>query len=169
MVKDLGIAEISFVIISNTLGFVKKNIRNFSPIFGNPIHEVGKYMKFWKNSMLFSLGGAGYMGLEVLWRGYSHGSMFLAGGTCFLLLGYIGKQRLPFAVQCALGALAVTGVELAAGLTANASYSVWDYRSLPLNFQGQICLPYTLLWYPVSFGGILLFRALEKRVASVCR
>lgn len=121
-------------------------------------------MRIWKKTMLFSLGGAGYMGMEVLWRGYSHSSMFLAGGCCFLLLGAIGKQRLPLAAQCALGALVVTGVELAAGMLANADYSVWDYRSLPLNYRGQICLPYTLLWYPVSLGGICLYRALEERL-----
>ncbi len=122
-------------------------------------------MKIWKKCMLFSLGGAMYMGLEVLWRGYSHGSMFLAGGSCFLLLGMIGKRRLPLAAQCALGALAVTGVELAAGLLANGDYSVWDYRGMPMNYLGQICLPYTLLWYPVSFAGICLYRALEDRLS----
>ncbi len=123
-------------------------------------------MEVWKKSMLFSLGGAGYMGVEVLWRGYSHGSMFLAGGCSFLLLGLIGRQRLPFPLQCALGALAVTGVELAAGLIANSNYTVWDYRAMPLNFRGQICLPYTLLWYPISFAGILLYRRLEKQLAG---
>ena len=44
-------------------------------------------MKFWKQAMLFYLGGCAYMGLELLWRGRSHGSMFLLGGFCFLLIG----------------------------------------------------------------------------------
>ena len=46
-------------------------------------------MKFWKQAVLFYLGGCAYMGLELLWRGRSHGSMFVAGGTCFLLIGHL--------------------------------------------------------------------------------
>lgn len=114
--------------------------------------------------MLFSFGGAGYMGLEVLWRGWSHGSMFLAGGSCFLLLGAFGKSRHPLPVKAAMGAGAVTVVELLAGLLVNRDYSVWDYRSMPLNFRGQVCLPFTLLWLPVSVGGMLLFRGMEREL-----
>ncbi len=122
-------------------------------------------MKLWKHTMLFSLGGAGYMGLEVLWRGRSHGSMFVAGGACFLLLGLLSRTRLPLSVQGAAGAGAVTAVELLAGLLANRDYQVWDYRSMPLQYRGQICLPFTLLWYPVSIAGMLLYRALSDRLS----
>ena len=44
-------------------------------------------MKIWKQAVLFYLGGCAYMGLELLWRGRSYGSMFLAGGSSFMLLG----------------------------------------------------------------------------------
>ena len=44
-------------------------------------------MELWRKSVLFYLGGTAYMGLELAYRGWTHGSMFLAGGTCFLLLG----------------------------------------------------------------------------------
>ena len=50
-------------------------------------------MKIWRKSILFYLGGSAYMGLELLWRGRSHGSMFLAGGLCFLLIGHLGEVR----------------------------------------------------------------------------
>ena len=112
--------------------------------------------------MLFSLGGAGYMGLELLWRGWSHGSMFLAGGSCFLLLGAFSKSKHPLPVKAAMGAGAVTAVELLAGLLVNRDYSVWDYRTMPLNFHGQVCLPFTLLWLPVSVGGMLLYKIVDK-------
>ena len=54
-------------------------------------------MKIWKQAVLFYLGGCAYMGLELLWRGRSHGSMFVAGGTCFLLIGHLNhvRPRLP--------------------------------------------------------------------------
>ena len=101
---------------------------------------------------LFLVGGTGYVGLELLWRGRSHYSMFLAGGLSFLLLGQLGKvrPRLPLALRCLVGAGVITIVELGVGLLANRDYRVWDYRQMPLNFHGQICLLYSLLWIPVS-------------------
>ena len=117
-----------------------------------------------QKTVLFLIGGGGYVGLELLWRGRSHISMFLAGGVCFLLLGKLNRvrPRLPLALRCLVGAGIITAVELAAGLLANRDYSVWDYRQLPLNFHGQICLPYSLLWIPVSLGAMGLYRLAEK-------
>ena len=105
---------------------------------------------------MFALGGTAYVGLELLWRGRSHGSMFLAGGTCFLLLGALSK-RLPLPLRGIAGAGIITAVELTVGLLVNRGYHVWDYRGMPLNFMGQICLPYSLLWVPVSFGAMGLY------------
>ena len=119
-------------------------------------------MKIWKKCMLFSLGGTGYMGLELLWRGWSHGSMFVAGGSCFLLLGALGGSRWPLPCKTLAGAGVITGVELLAGLLVNSSYGVWDYRRMPLNFRGQICLPFALLWVPVGLGGMLLYSRLDR-------
>ena len=122
-------------------------------------------MQTMKKLTYFLLGGGGYVGLELLWRGRSHGSMFLAGGVCFLLLGKLStvKPRLPMALRCLAGAGVITCVELAVGLLANRDYRVWDYRQLPWNFHGQVCLPYSLLWIPVSFGAFLLHGLLERR------
>ena len=114
---------------------------------------------------LFLLGGGGYVGLELLWRGRSHVSMFAAGGICFLLLGRLQRTRLAPAVQCVLGAGIITAVELLTGLLVNRTYRVWDYRQMPFNFLGQICLPFSLLWLPVSLGAMVLYRQLDKRWA----
>ena len=116
--------------------------------------------------LMFLLGGTGYIGLEYLWRGRSHISMFVAGGVCFLLLGKLeeAKPRLPMALRCLVGAGIITFVELAAGLLANRDYSVWDYREMPLNYHGQICLIYSLLWIPVSFGAMLLYRLIRRKL-----
>ena len=120
-----------------------------------------------KKGALFCVGGAGYVGLELLWRGWSHRSMFFAGGICFLLLGQIDKSDLPLPVRCVAGSAAITAVELAAGLLVNRSYAVWDYRELPGNFLGQICLPYSLLWLPIGLAGQYLYRLLDKKSPSV--
>ena len=114
---------------------------------------------------LFLLGGGGYVGLELLWRGRSHVSMFAAGGICFLLLGRLQRTRLAPTLQCVLGAVIITAVELLTGLLVNRTYRVWDYRQMPFNFLGQICLPFSLLWLPVSLGAMVLYRQLDKRCA----
>ena len=115
---------------------------------------------------LFLVGGSGYVGLELLWRGRSHISMFIAGGVCFLLLGQLDRAKFSPSVKCLAGAVVITAVELLAGLLANRDHRVWDYRQMPYNFLGQICLGYSLLWIPVSFGAILLHRLLSKKRAA---
>lgn len=110
----------------------------------------------------FAVGGGAYVGLEFLWRRRSHWSMFAAGGICFLLLGKIRELSLPEATKPLLGAAAITGVELGTGLVVNRDHHVWDYRAVPGNYRGQICLPFSLLWIPVSALGMELYRLTEK-------
>lgn len=121
-------------------------------------------MKIWKQAVLFYLGGCAYMVLELLWRGRSHGSMFVAGGICFLLIGHLGRvePRLRLPARALVGAMIITTVELAAGLAANRSYQVWDYRSRPGNLWGQICPQFTALWIPVALLAIGLYALLDK-------
>ena len=93
--------------------------------------------------------------------------MFLAGGTCFLLLGKLNKTqpRLTLPLRALAGAMIITSVELLAGLLANRNYQVWDYRRMPMNFYGQVCLPYSLLWIPVSLGAMALYNVLDRRIS----
>ena len=121
-------------------------------------------MGFLKQSLLFSLGGCTYVGLEFLWRGWSHSSMFFAGGTCFLLLGKLGKVTKNPLTRAFVGAGIITGVEFLTGLLVNRNYRVWDYRDMPLNIKGQICIPFCLLWLPVGLGAILLYDVLDKKI-----
>ena len=123
-------------------------------------------LRFWKNTALFLIGGSGYVGLELLWRGRSHVSMFLAGGVCFLLLGRLNRirPRLPLLLRGTVGAAIITTVELAAGLLANRDHAVWDYRGMPANFLGQICLPFSLLWIPLSLSAMALYELLDRQL-----
>lgn len=126
-------------------------------------------MKFWKQTVLFYLGGCAYMALELLWRGRTHGSMFLAGGTCFLLIGQLSRllSRIPLLLRAVAGAGIVTVVELCAGLLFNRNYEVWDYRGNPGNFLGQICPMFTLLWIPVSLLAMFLYSLLQKSITGL--
>lgn len=163
--NDLGTAEIGFVIVYSTNNFVKDYLRIFTEFFGKDTFEV-KRMKFLKHSLLFAAGGFGYVAAELLWRGWSHGTMFLAGGSCFLLIGKLERvsPRLPIVPRCLVGSAIITSVELLSGMLFNRSYRIWDYRETPLNFCGQICLPYTLLWIPMSFAALLLYDFLDRRL-----
>ena len=123
-------------------------------------------LRIWKQTVLFYLGGAVYMAVEFAFRGGSHGSMFLAGGTCFLLLGKLSqmKYRLPLVLRMLMGSLVITAVELAVGFLVNRNYGVWDYRNTPMNFRGQICLAFSLLWVPVSLAAMELYAVTQKRL-----
>lgn len=120
-------------------------------------------MKIWKNAVLFYIGGGIYLILELLWRGRSHGSMFLAGGLCFLLIGHLGRvePRFGFPMRVLLGVLIVTMVELGFGLAVNREYAIWDYRGQPGNFLGMICPQFCLLWIPLSALAAFFYDRME--------
>jgi uncharacterized membrane protein len=121
-------------------------------------------LKIWKYAVLFYTGGSAYLTLELLFRGRSYGSMFCAGGICFLLIGHLGRvsPRLPLLARAVVGSGIVTMVELAAGMLVNRVYDVWDYRHMPLNFMGQICMPFSLLWIGISLVAIFLYDRMDR-------
>lgn len=110
---------------------------------------------------LFGVGGVTYYAIELLWRGYSHISMLILGGICFVLLGLI-NELLPWNMgllwQSLIGSGVVTILELITGSIVNVhlGLGVWNYSNLPLNFMGQISVVYTLLWVPLSCVAIVL-------------
>lgn len=78
----------------------------------------------------------------------------------FILIA--GKmKKAPLLLKCFLGDLIITAVELIFGLIFNLKYhmQVWDYSNMPLNLLGQICLPFSILWFALSF---LLFKWIIK-------
>ena len=117
-----------------------------------------------QETLVALLGGGAYVLVEMLWRGHSHISMFVLGGLCFWLIGQLDRWgTVPVAAQACLGACLVTGLELITGLIVNIwlGLDVWDYSGLPLNFLGQICLYYFVLWIPLSAAAVFLEDALR--------
>lgn len=47
-----------------------------------------------KTAILFVFGGLVYFGLEVLFRGHSHWTMFVLGGFLFLILGELNEGQM---------------------------------------------------------------------------
>ena len=109
----------------------------------------------------FLTGAVAYPALEMLWRGRTHASMALAGGAGMLLIRCVSRVKaglLPRSVLCGAG---ITVIEYAAGRLFNRTHRIWDYRRMPLNLQGQICLPYSLLWCALSGGVLVVMDALK--------
>lgn len=114
-----------------------------------------------KHVILFAIGGMAYFFLEVLVRGYSHYTMFLCGGACFLCCGLLNenvKIKMSFVSQMVLSSLIITALEFTTGLIVNVwlKMDIWDYSNLPYNFMGQICLFYSFLWFLVSSVAIVM-------------
>ena len=114
-----------------------------------------KYFEtFLEYIFLFLLGGSIYYCIEIVFRGYSHFTMILVGGLCFILIGLINEVlpwETPFWQQVLLGDVIVLIIEFISGCIINLwlGLNVWDYSDLPFNLLGQICLPFALLWLPV--------------------
>ena len=116
--------------------------------------------RYHKEIILGFIGGLLYIIIELIWRGYSHWTMFVLGGICFILLGRINEVipwDMPLWLQVLIGTAIITGLEFITGCIVNLwlGWNVWDYSNVPFNVLGQICLPYILLWIPISLAGIV--------------
>lgn len=114
-----------------------------------------------KNTILFLIGGVLYIAIELLWRGHTHWTMFVLGGICFYYIGLVNEDftwDMPLIKQMFIGAVVITMLELLSGILVNGVYNlnVWDYSNMPFNFLGQICLPYSILWFFISLPAIVL-------------
>ena len=97
------------------------------------------------------LGAFVYSLLEIVCRGYTHWTMTLTGGTAAVGLYLLHAAAPPktLLLQCLCGALLITALEFTVGVADNLvmGWNVWDYSSMPLNLYGQICLPFSGLWF----------------------
>ncbi len=114
-----------------------------------------------KMAVLALCGGCAYFAIEMLWRGYSHWTMAVLGGICFVLIGGINELfpwEMSLLLQALIGAVVITALEFVAGCILNLwlGLEIWNYSALPLNLLGQICLPFSLLWIIASAGAIIL-------------
>ncbi len=117
-----------------------------------------QYLKY---MFLFATGGLIYNIVELVYRGWTHWTMFFLGGICFICLGLINEVitwEMPLWQQVLIGSCMITAMEFLTGCIVNLrlGWKVWDYSSMPGNILGQICPQYFVLWIPISLVGIVL-------------
>ncbi len=117
-------------------------------------------------TIAFLFGGVGYGLLEILWRGYTHPSMVLTGGLCFVTILFLNRKlmRLPLLFRSIFCTLLVTAVEFVVGIVVNLilHLGVWDYSDEKFHLLGQICAEYAFFWF-------LLCTALSLAISTIFR
>ncbi len=114
--------------------------------------------------LVFVFGSFVYGALEILWRGYTHPTMLVLGGACLAFIYFFEGRygnSISFILRNLLYAIIITLAELAFGIILNMwlGLGVWDYSELPLDFAGQICVPFSLLWFLLSVVCCFVCRA----------
>lgn len=106
-----------------------------------------------KDLILIFIMGALYMVLEGVWRGWTNIAMLFVGGLCGYLIGLLNERPAfnnnQMWKQCLIGTIIVLLVEFASGMILNVylHLGIWDYSNIWGNVYGQICIPYTFLWF----------------------
>ena len=105
--------------------------------------------------LIFIIFGLSYVGIELLYRGHSHISMFFLGGLCGVLIGLINEYtpKMNIILQMLLGTVIITVLEFITGCIVNLwlGLNVWDYSNLKFNIMGQVSLIFSFMWFVLSY------------------
>lgn len=112
------------------------------------------------------IGGSIYYMLETIARGYSHWTMFILGGICFLSCGLINRwldDEVSVWKKMVLCMIAITVLEFITGIIVNVllGWNIWNYSGMPLHILGQICVPFMFLWYVISYPALMLNKVFD--------
>jgi hypothetical protein len=117
--------------------------------------------------IMFLLGCFIYSLLEIAARGYTHWTMTLLGGIVGMLLYRLHgtAPRHTLLLQALSGAFIITALEMVVGVLDNLvlQWHVWSYREMPWNVYGQICLPFSVLWFLVCIPALGICEVVRKR------
>ena len=119
------------------------------------------FRTIFKYLILGNIGGIVYVFIELLYRGFSHWTMYIVAAISFILIGLINEYiswDMKLWKQMLIGACIVTFMEFISGYIMNIKlgWQVWDYSNLPFNIMGQICLPFSIIWFFISLVAIVV-------------
>lgn len=102
-----------------------------------------------------------YVLIEIGFRGHSHISMFFLSFVLCIIVGEINEVipwEMPLCQQQLIATGIITAGELFTGIIVNIilGLHVWDYSNMPFNLWGQICLPFSIVWFFLSALVIVL-------------
>ena len=120
----------------------------------------------WKlHAARFLIGGGAYLLIEVIWRFLyerraTHPIMMLPAGTVLAVTCYLDDRKWNIFLNALIGMLIIVCFELAIGLTAIHVFDtyLWDYGNIPGQFMHVICPRWSMIWYGMCFGCILVKR-----------
>ena len=120
-----------------------------------------KTKKYSEYLFIWTLGGCIYYSLEIVFRGFSHWSMFVLGGLAFCCCTFQGQSMHwsePLWIQLVRAVIFVTALEFITGIIVNKwlTLAIWDYSDQPLQLWGQICVPFMILFSGLLVCGIFL-------------
>lgn len=118
------------------------------------------FKTLFKYLILGNIGGIVYVFIELLYRGFSHWTMFIVAAISFILIGLINEYiswDMKLWKQMLIGSAIITTMEFISGYIINIKlgWQVWDYSNLPFNIMGQICLPFSVVWFFISLVAII--------------
>ena len=123
-----------------------------------------------KNLLIFIIFGITYVGIELIYRGHSHISMFFLGGLCGTLIGLINEYtpKMNIILQMLLGTIIITVLEFITGYIVNIKLglNVWDYSNLKFNIMGQISLIFSFAWFVLSYFVVRLDDYIRDKIGD---
>lgn len=120
--------------------------------------------------IVFGIGSFTYALIEVIFRGYTHWTMFITGGIVFCVLysafNYFRNENIIKVIF--LGAIMITTIEYSVGCIVNLTFKmkVWDYSGKALNLYGQICPLFFLAWLGISIPVFFISTNLKEKLIS---
>lgn len=123
--------------------------------------EINLQRTFLKYFVVFVVGALIYGCVEIAARGFTHITMGILGGVSMAVIHLSNDSRrdgMNYFLQVTIIAAFITSIEFISGEILNVwlGMNIWDYSEVPMNFDGQICLPFVGIWIVLASAGIAL-------------
>ena len=132
-----------------------------------------KYLKiFFQILFSFFFSGGVYCTIELIYRQYTHFSMFILAGVIGIFLYFLNNiftYEMDYLLQIIIGTVFATLGEGTVGTILqklhNGINPVWDYSNMPLSFfNGQCCALFTFFWLLIIAPSIILLDIYDWKI-----